>query len=113
MKEVNEEEANKELEKRYGKAEVLINNDDKMEKFLRKLEKKLKDAALIVSNSLDLDTYAKVDFILRKDNTFVCLECDSQPRLNSDSQIILSAQNANLSFTDFCKKVLELSYFNK
>ena len=77
------------------------------------LEKKLKDAALTVSNSLDLDTYAKVDFILRKDNTFVCLECDSQPRLNSDSHIILSSQNANLSFTDFCKKVLEMSYFNK
>ena len=79
----------------------------------KELEKKIKDAALAVSNALNLETYAKVDFILRKDNTFVCLECDSQPRLNSDSQIILSAQNANLSFTDFCKKVLELSYFNK
>ena len=79
----------------------------------KELEKKIKDAALTVSNALNLETYAKVDFILRKDNTFVCLECDSQPRLNSDSHIILSAQNANLSFTDFCKKVLELSYFNK
>ena len=79
----------------------------------KELEQKLKDAALTVSNALDLKTYAKVDFILRKDNTFVCLECDSQPRLNSDSHIILSSQNANLSFTDFCKKVLELSYFNK
>ena len=42
MKEINEEDANKELEKRYGKAEVLLKNEDKMEKFLRKLEKKLK-----------------------------------------------------------------------
>ena len=41
MKEINEEEAKKELESGYEKAEELLNDNDKMEEFLQKLEKKL------------------------------------------------------------------------
>ena len=79
----------------------------------KKLEEKIKEAALIVSNALYLTAYAKVDFILTPDNKFYCLECDSQPRLNSDAHIILAAQTANISFTDFCRKTLELSLLKK
>ena len=42
MKEMNEEQAMKELEARYGKAEELLKDNDKLEEFLQKLEKKLK-----------------------------------------------------------------------
>jgi len=41
MKKISEIDAKKELEKGYGKAKELLNNDEKMEEFLQKLEKKL------------------------------------------------------------------------
>ena len=41
-KEINEEEAKKEYEKGFKKAEKLLKNPDKLEAFLQKLEKKLK-----------------------------------------------------------------------
>jgi len=40
--EFNEEDAKKELENGYKKAEKLLENEEKMERFLQKLEKKLK-----------------------------------------------------------------------
>lgn len=39
MKEINEEEATKKLESGYEKAEELLNDNDKMEEVLQKLEK--------------------------------------------------------------------------
>ena len=39
---VNEQKALKELKKRHGEAEALLNDNDKMERFLQRLEKKLK-----------------------------------------------------------------------
>ena len=42
MKELEEEKAKKELEARYAKAEKLLNDKDRMEKFLQRLEDKLK-----------------------------------------------------------------------
>ena len=41
MKRISEIDAKKELEKGYEKAKELLNNDEKMEEFLQKLEKKL------------------------------------------------------------------------
>jgi len=82
-------------------------------KISKELERKIKETALTVSKILKLNCYAKVDFIVKDDESFYCLECDSQPRLNKDSHIILSAQNANISFSDFCKRILELSLLKK
>lgn len=42
MKEINEEVARKELKKRYKKAEKILEDNQKMERFLQRLEKKLK-----------------------------------------------------------------------
>ncbi len=42
MKNISEEEAKKELEKGYENAEKILKNQDKMEEFLQKAEKKLK-----------------------------------------------------------------------
>ena len=48
-----EKVAQEELEKRYKKAEKLLNDNDKMEKFLQKLEKKLKTIPL-AGNTLSM-----------------------------------------------------------
>lgn len=42
MNKFDENKANEQLKKGYENAEKLLNDDDKMEKFLQKLEKKLK-----------------------------------------------------------------------
>ena len=42
MEQFNEENAKKELEKGYKKAEKILENKEKMERFLQKLEQKLK-----------------------------------------------------------------------
>ena len=39
---LNEQKALEELQKRHGAAEDLLNNEDKLERFLQRLEKKLK-----------------------------------------------------------------------
>lgn len=42
MKKISKEEANEELKKGYGAAKNMLENEDKLEKFLQRLEKKLK-----------------------------------------------------------------------
>ena len=46
MEELNEKEAKVELEKGYEKAEKLLKDEDKMERFLQRLEKKLKEVPI-------------------------------------------------------------------
>ncbi len=53
MNQEKEKIAQEELEKRYKKAEKLLNDSDKMEKFLQKLEKKLKTIPL-AGNTLSM-----------------------------------------------------------
>ena len=42
MKKISKEEANEELKKGYGAAKNMLENEDKLEKFLQRLETKLK-----------------------------------------------------------------------
>ncbi|OUM62654.1 hypothetical protein PIROE2DRAFT_11031 [Piromyces sp. E2] len=77
------------------------------------LEEKIKKAALTVYKALNLNSYAGIDFILKYDDTFYCLEVDSQPKIGLDSNLLLAAQNADISFPDFCRKAIELSLLKK
>ena len=78
-----------------------------------KLSRELKITAEKASLALDLKAYSKVDFIVREDNSFVCLECDSHPHLNEGSDFINEAIANNMSFNDVCVKILELSLLKK
>ena len=53
MEDFNETKAQKELEKGYSKAKDLLKNEDKMEAFLRKLEKKL-EVIPVAGNKLSM-----------------------------------------------------------
>ena len=77
------------------------------------LETKLMKTAEIASSALGLKAYSKVDFIVRNDGSFVCLECDSHPHLNTESDFITEAKAAGMSFDDVCIKILELSLLKK
>lgn len=47
---ITDEEAKKQLESGYGEAEKILNDPDKLEKILQKLEKKLKDIPVLGEN---------------------------------------------------------------
>ena len=77
------------------------------------LTNKLMKTAEVASKALGLKAYSKVDFIVRSDGSFVCLECDSHPHLNKESDFITEAKEAGMSFDEVCVKILELSLLKK
>lgn len=74
-----------------------------------KLEKQLKAAAEAATQCLGLHAFAKVDFIVRDDDTFVCLECDSLPDLAHDSKLAVSANAAGITYDELCSRIIEAS----
>jgi len=77
------------------------------------LEEEIKRIALTVYKALNFNSYAGIDFILTLDDTIYCLEADSQPQIGLDSNFMLAAQTANISFSEFCRTVIELSLLKK
>ena len=73
------------------------------------LEEKLKKTAKLANDSLGLKIYSKTDFIVRSDGSFVCLECDSLPHLNEESQLVEEARAHNIPFDVFVDKIIEVS----
>ena len=67
------------------------------------------DAAEVVAKILGVNALAKMDFIVRDNGEYVCLECDSLPQLYSDSQLVQEASAAGMDFEALCKRILELS----
>ena len=69
----------------------------------------LMDAAEKISSVLGVNAYSKVDFILREDGSWVCLECDSLPQLYQDAHFVMEANAAGIGFSDLCEKIVEMS----
>ena len=77
---------------------------------LRQGSDKLNEKSIYaVHAALGLSVYSKTDFIVKNDGSFVCLECDSLPHLNPDSQLVAEANAAGITFGDFCERVIEIS----
>ena len=73
------------------------------------LSRKLMEAAEKVTAVLGVTAYSKVDFILRGDGSWVCLECDSLPQLYQDAHLVMEAKEAGISFSDLCDKIIAMS----
>ena len=73
------------------------------------LSRQLEEAAEKVSEILGVMAYSKVDFILREDGSWVCLECDSLPQLYQDAHLVMEAKEAGISFADLCEKIIMMS----
>ncbi len=74
-----------------------------------KLAGELQRAAERVCAELGVNALGKVDFILRENGSFVCLECDSLPQLYEDSHVVLEAEAAGISFAQLCDRLMEMS----
>ena len=77
------------------------------------LSEELRAIAEKVSAVLGVHAYFKVDFIVREDGSYVCLECDSLPQLYQDAHLVLEAKAAGISFGELCDKILEMSLRKK
>lgn len=71
------------------------------------LAEELTRAAEKAAKCLGLAVISKVDFIVREDGSYVCLECDSLPDLTPDSQMIVSAAAAGISSEELCHRLME------
>lgn len=77
-----------------------------------KLSNSLMKTASLASKVLGLNSYSKVDFIVKPDGSYVCLECDSLPQLNPNSHLIIEAKEAGIDFIEFCEAVVKASLNN-
>ncbi|MBR1854750.1 MAG: DUF2974 domain-containing protein [Lachnospiraceae bacterium] len=73
------------------------------------LAQKLQQAAEKAAQVLGVKAYSKMDFIVRSDDSFVCLECDSLPQLYPDAHLVLEAKAAGISFEELCDRIIEMS----
>ena len=74
-----------------------------------RLAGELQRTAERVCRELGVKALGKVDFILRENGSFVCLECDSLPQLYEDSHVVLEAEAAGISFAQLCDRLMEMS----
>ena len=76
------------------------------------LANKLTNYALKATKLLNLNQYSKIDFIVTNDNIY-CLECNSLPALGPYSHFSASAKEANISYNELIKTIIQLSLTKK
>ncbi len=59
--------------------------------------------------ALGLDSYARIDFLLDKDNNTYCLEANSLPGMTPTSLLPQEANVIGMSYGDLCEKIIEVS----
>ena len=77
------------------------------------LSEELTKAAETVVDVLGVLAYAKVDFIVRDDDTYICIECDSLPQLYPDSDMAIEAKAAGMTYEELCEKIMRTSLVDR
>ena len=78
-----------------------------------KLTRELSEAAEAVADVLGVLAYGKVDFIVRDDDTYICIECDSLPQLYPDSDLAIEANAAGMTYEELCEKIMRTSLVDR
>ncbi|MBS1904170.1 MAG: D-alanine--D-alanine ligase [Bacteroidetes bacterium] len=71
------------------------------------LTKQLQLSALTVYNCCDARGYARIDYRLKPDGTFYCLEINTLPGMTETSLVPKAAKAAGMTFEALCAKILE------
>jgi D-alanine-D-alanine ligase len=71
------------------------------------LTKKIQASALTVYNCCDASGYARIDYRLKPDGSFYCLEINTLPGMTETSLVPKAAKAAGMSFEELCKKILD------
>lgn len=59
--------------------------------------------------ALNLDSYARIDFLLDNDNNTYCLEANTLPGMTPTSLLPQEAKVVGYEFDDLCEKIIEVS----
>ncbi|NLK74657.1 MAG: D-alanine--D-alanine ligase [Clostridiales bacterium] len=70
---------------------------------------KMQNIAVEVFHALRLQTYARMDFLLDKDNQIYCLEANTLPGMTPTSLLPQEAQVVGIDFETLCEKIIEIS----
>lgn len=76
------------------------------------LSDRLSNITRLVSKTLELSIYSRVDFIITSDFEIYCIEANSLPGMTPTSLLPHEAAAAGISFPDLCEKIVELSLEN-
>lgn len=66
--------------------------------------------ALEVFKACDASGYSRIDYRLRPDNAWFCLEINTLPGMTSTSLVPKSAAAAGISFNDLCEQILQSAF---
>lgn len=72
-------------------------------------DKKLRDSAVAAYNSLHLDSYARVDFLVDENGEPFCLEANTLPGMTPTSLLPQEAAVEGMNYADLCEKIIEIS----
>ena len=73
------------------------------------LAAQIQEYAVAAARALELDTYARMDFMLDENNQIFCLETNTLPGMTSASLIPQEARAVGMSFEDLCEKLIQIS----
>lgn len=73
------------------------------------LEKTIRDYAVKAYNALGIETYARMDFMVDKDENVYCLEANTLPGMTPMSLIPQEAAVIGYSFGQLCERIIEIS----
>ncbi len=73
------------------------------------LDRALRETALRVNDALGLAVYARMDFIVDRENKIWCLEANTLPGMTQTSLLPQEAQAAGIGYNELCERILEAS----
>ena len=73
------------------------------------ITKKMQKMAEEVFAALRLETYARMDFLLREDDEIFCLEGNTLPGMTKTSLLPQEAAAMGIGYVELCEKIIEIS----
>ena len=75
----------------------------------KELTEKMQECAVEVYRALEIKSYARMDFMMDKNNNFYCLEANTLPGMTATSLVPREAAAMGISFEELCDKLIQVS----
>lgn len=75
----------------------------------KELAGRMQQYAIEVFKELKLEVYARIDFLLDKDNNMYCLEANTLPGMTATSLLPQEAKEAGVDYGELCEQIIGLS----
>ena len=73
------------------------------------LSGKMQEYAVKAAETLGLDTYSRIDFLMNGKNEIFCLEANTLPGMTPTSLLPQEAEASGMNFNRLCEKIIEIS----